>query len=195
MKIKNVLFVALTAALIASGGVTSSIVTASLAQATTTPTLIDVAVNQIFNDTNAARAANGLAPLRFTPTINTVAQNWSESMAAKHSMTHNPDFAYQIPTGWSRAGENVAQGYQPTTVVTAWMNSEGHRANILGDYTHIGVGYAVDGSGRGWYTQNFGKYKIPDPQPADTPNIQATPTSITSSWVQRQGRTVTWLNW
>ena len=52
------------------------------------------------------------------------------------------------------AGENIAYGYAtPEAVVTAWMNSDGHRANILnGSYTRLGVGYVADGH---YWTQMF----------------------------------------
>ena len=52
------------------------------------------------------------------------------------------------------AGENIAKGYaSPEAVVNAWMNSPGHRANILNStYTHIGVGYVPSGN---YWTQMF----------------------------------------
>jgi len=58
--------------------------------------------------------------------------------------------------GWSRLGENVAAGY-PTTaaVMTGWMNSTGHRQNLLDPrFTHLGVGQATNGSI--YWTQDFG---------------------------------------
>ena len=55
---------------------------------------------------------------------------------------------------YKSAGENIAQGQTTAkAVVNAWMNSEGHRANILNkNYTHIGVGYVKDGN---YWTQMF----------------------------------------
>lgn len=55
---------------------------------------------------------------------------------------------------YSHAGENIAMGYStPEAVVSAWMNSEGHRANIFSaSYTELGVGYVADG---GYWTQWF----------------------------------------
>lgn len=63
------------------------------------------------------------------------------------------------PSGWSRAGENIAAGYGYTSVVQGWIDSPGHRANMLGDYTHIGIGY-YSGSNcyRTYFVQNFAKY-------------------------------------
>lgn len=117
-----------------------------------------IARNRIVADTNAARAEAGLPPLAQYSAINNVAQNWSDRMAATGDFSHNPSYADQMPAGWRRAAENIAYGYTVTGVVPAWMNSTGHRANILGDFTHIGVGVTVDRNGRPYYVQNFGKY-------------------------------------
>ena len=76
---------------------------------------------------------------------------------------HNPSYASQIPSGWTRASENVAwttaRGSAKKLakrIVRAWLDSPGHRANILGSaYTKTGVGVARS-SKHGWYfTQNF----------------------------------------
>ena len=57
---------------------------------------------------------------------------------------------------WSRRGENIAEGYAtPAAVIAAWMNSPGHRANILGQYTHMGVGVRQNGNGRLAWVQLF----------------------------------------
>lgn len=55
------------------------------------------------------------------------------------------------------SGENIAWGQRsPEEVVKAWMNSEGHRANILNtNFTKIGVGYYQNGAGRNYWTQLF----------------------------------------
>ena len=54
--------------------------------------------------------------------------------------------------------ENIATGFpDPAGVVTGWMNSDGHRANILNcAYVHMGIGYAVGGTGTVYWTQVFG---------------------------------------
>ena len=64
------------------------------------------------------------------------------------------DMMKQFGITYRTAGENIAMGY-PTAeaVVDGWMNSEGHRANILNaSFTEIGVGYVADGN---YYTQMF----------------------------------------
>lgn len=60
---------------------------------------------------------------------------------------------------WEAYGENVAMGQRSgREVVAAWMNSAGHRANILNPrYTELGVGYATDEAGRPYYAEVFGR--------------------------------------
>jgi uncharacterized protein YkwD len=60
----------------------------------------------------------------------------------------------QFGISYKAAGENIAMGQRtPEEVVTAWMNSPGHRANILNaNFTHLGVGYVASGN---YWTQMF----------------------------------------
>ena len=119
---------------------------------------------------NQARASAGLPGLIHNPAMDSVALQWANHMGAAQSMTHNPDYSTQIPSGWSRAGENVAMGQPtPAEMHTAWMNSAGHRANILGDFTDIGIAF-VTVNGTTWGVEDFGKYAghagAPAPAPA-----------------------------
>ncbi|GAA2475050.1 sigma-70 family RNA polymerase sigma factor [Streptomyces longisporus] len=113
---------------------------------------------------NKERAANGCGALTEDPQLEKAAQGHSDDMAARHFFDHtNPDgldpgqritaAGYQ----WSTYGENIAQGQQtPQAVMESWMNSPGHRANILNcSFKDIGVG-VHDGSGGPWWTQDFG---------------------------------------
>ena len=120
---------------------------------------------------NQARAANNLGPLRLNSSISAVAAAWANQMAANGAMTHNPSYSTQIPGGWSRAAENVAMGYgSPSAVHDGWMNSTGHRANILGDFTDIGISFITSG-GTTWAVENFAKYgaSVPPPAPPAPP--------------------------
>lgn len=112
----------------------------------------------ILKETNQARAAQGLAPLEAMSALHTVAQDWTDHMAENHDFSHNPNYYNEYPPGWTGAAENIAVGQDPKDVVDAWMGSSGHRANILGDYTHIGIGYAKAANGRTYFTQNFARY-------------------------------------
>lgn len=117
----------------------------------------------LFSSLNAARRSAGLAPLAYSASLESVASSWSASMAGSSSMTHNPSVSGQIPGGWKAWGENVgyAGGYDDNagTIHTGWMNSSGHRDNILrGSFNQVGIGYVVDGAGTAWATQVFAGY-------------------------------------
>lgn len=110
---------------------------------------------------NEIRTANGLKPLQENWELSRVARYKSQDMADNHyfshtSPTYGSPFQMMKAFGLSYrfAGENIAYGQRtPQEVVEAWMNSSGHRANILhASYTQIGVGYVA--SGRYW-TQMF----------------------------------------
>lgn len=107
---------------------------------------------------NDARAAAGKAPLARNANLDAVARAWARKMAADGRLWHNPNLASEIPSGWRRVGENVAQGYRTGAQMHAgWMGSSGHRANILGDFTDIGVAFLESG-GTTWGVQVFANY-------------------------------------
>ncbi|MGD6833951.1 CAP domain-containing protein [Sutcliffiella halmapala] len=111
--------------------------------------------------TNAERAKQGLAPLELDEELSKVAKEKSNDMKKNNYFAHNSptygspfDMMKQFGVEYRTAGENIAMGQQsPEEVVNAWMNSEGHRANIMnGEFTHIGVGHVEDGN---YWTQMF----------------------------------------
>jgi uncharacterized protein YkwD len=116
---------------------------------------------------NQQRAQVGLAPLQANPLLVEEAHIQSTDMVALGVLSHDLPGA-ALPTLQSRAqyvgynysylGENVAFNYpDDNSVMTAWMNSPGHAANILDpSYTQIGVGIAFDSQGEPYYTQEFG---------------------------------------
>ncbi|MCV2395205.1 CAP domain-containing protein [Actinotalea sp. M2MS4P-6] len=123
---------------------------------------------RLFDLLNQARADAGLGALARKGAVDSVARAWSTHLAdGGLALAHNPDYASQIPSGWSSAGENVAWINDNGTLSAAevaqrmhdaWMASDGHRANILGAYTTVGIGVAHDPA-HGWYlTQNFATY-------------------------------------
>lgn len=161
-------------ALVASLVVATPPVTATAAQSTDTCTAytLSEARSRILADVNAARERTGVAPLRANSSLHTVATAWSKKQADAGAMSHNPKYTSQIPDGWYAAGENVAFGYMPDTVTRAWLDSKGHRENILRtSFTHIGIGVACSDDGRAYYTQVFGGYKT---LKASTPAIAGT---------------------
>lgn len=133
--------------------------TASAAVSTSCTGMTQSAVQKrILADVNAARKAKGKSALTLNSAMSSVAVTWSGKQAAANRMSHNPYYAKQIPSGWTRAAENVAFGYTPQKVTSAWLASSGHRANILGSYNRIGIGVACSSKGLPFYTQVFGYY-------------------------------------
>ena len=110
---------------------------------------------------NIERQKNGLTPLSEDWQLSRVARYKSEDMRDKRYFSHTSptygspfDMMRAFGISYRSAGENIARGQQsPEAVVRAWMNSSGHRANILNkSFTHIGVGYAKAGH---YWTQMF----------------------------------------
>jgi hypothetical protein len=107
---------------------------------------------------NQARWDAGLNGLNRNAGMDAVALGWARQLAANGALSHNPSYSSQIPAGWSGAAENVAQGYPTAQAVhNGWMDSAGHRANILGDYTDIGIAL-LDAGGSTWAVEVFGAY-------------------------------------
>jgi|Deesub1362A_J573_1020465.scaffolds.fasta_scaffold00112_26 uncharacterized YkwD family protein len=113
---------------------------------------------------NAERARYGLKPLAVDLQLAKVARLKSEDMRDQRyfshtSPTYGSPFAMMRRFGitYRMAGENIAAGQRtPEEVLRGWMNSPGHRANILNaNFTHIGVGHAVGGSYGNYWTQMF----------------------------------------
>lgn len=126
------------------------------ASGTLAPVASGASPGGIFADLNAQRAAAGLAPFTTQSGLMGVAQQWSVSQAQSATMYHNPSFSGQVAAvGCGGATENVASAMGTISPVNAWMNSPPHRANILGNSTHIGVGAATSSNGLTYYTLNF----------------------------------------
>lgn len=117
---------------------------------------------QVVALTNQARATAGCAPLEIDARLTRAAQAHSEDMARRGYFEHDSldgrDFADRIrAAGYpSPAAENIARGQRTAAaVVQAWLDSPGHRRNILDcSFVAIGVGYAANGS---YWTQDFGR--------------------------------------
>ncbi|MFD4872180.1 CAP domain-containing protein [Streptomyces sp. NPDC058420] len=138
--------------------------TALWATPLTAGSLADTA-EKVVQLTNTERARAGLRALAVDPLLAAAAQAHSTDMVARAFYSHtSPDGSQP----WDRAaaagsrrrtiGENIACGQRsPAEVVEGWMNSPGHRANILKpDFTHIGIGFAGGGQMGTYWTQLFG---------------------------------------
>lgn len=113
---------------------------------------------------NEERDEVGLHALSSNNQLNALAQMKAEDMAKNKYFSHTSptygsafDMMTQYGVSYKTAGENIAKGQLTAkSVMTGWMNSQGHRQNILsGDYTQIGVGYATDSSGTPYWVQMF----------------------------------------
>jgi uncharacterized protein YkwD len=129
---------------------------------------------EVFDMVNEEREKAGVSPLSWCDGLGELAGAHSCDMCDRNFFDHtNPEgegpsergqaghagsytFDPVVPSPYRWVGENIAMGYSsPEQVMSGWMSSSGHRANILnGSYTHIGVG-VCDGCGRHW-TQCFG---------------------------------------
>jgi uncharacterized protein YkwD len=124
--------------------------------------------NAVLQLVNLERTSRGLSALTAVGKLNFAAEFHSGQQAKRGVMAHEL-FGVVAPTpgsrldyagydAWTTYGENVAFGYATAAaVMNAWMNSPGHRDNILNpNFTQIGIGIAVDGSGTLYWTQVFG---------------------------------------
>jgi uncharacterized protein YkwD len=104
---------------------------------------------------NQSRNSVGLPSLEVNIDLYLKAQGWSSQLASSQRLYHS-NLADGNGYNWYRLGENVGYGYSIEQVHNAFMNSSGHRANILdGGYNRIGVGVTRDGGGRYWVVQEF----------------------------------------
>ncbi len=119
---------------------------------------------QVIDLVNKQRAANGLSPLKSKWELCRVARYKSQDMINKNYFAHQSptygspfDMMESFGIRFSAGGENIAYGQKtPQEVMNAWMNSPGHRSNILSPtYNQIGVGVAKKSNGTYYWTQMF----------------------------------------
>ncbi len=119
---------------------------------------------QVFELVNKERSSRGLPLLKFNTELGRVARFKSQDMIDKKYFSHTSptygspfDMMQSFGLKFSAAGENIAYGQKTAAeVMNTWMNSAGHRANILSEaYTQIGIGVAKTASGTLYWTQMF----------------------------------------
>lgn len=119
---------------------------------------------EVLNLVNAERKKQGLTPLTLSNKLTSVANTKAKDMAVNHYFDHNsPTYGspfqmlQQFGIKYSYAGENIAAGQKTAAqVMNSWMNSSGHRANILNkNYTELGVGFYAGGSYDTYWVQEF----------------------------------------
>jgi uncharacterized protein YkwD len=146
---------------------------------------------QVAVQLNQQRAANNLGPLQLSPTLTASAEWKSLHMSFYNYFDHSdpaPPVARDAGQRMSDCGytsqgvgENIADGFNtPSTVMDAWMNSPGHRANILGaNFVVMGVGVAINAQGMYYWTVDFGSVADAGTVPVGTSPVTPTPTTST----------------
>jgi uncharacterized protein YkwD len=118
---------------------------------------------EVLDLTNQQRKNSGLAEMKANPKLFKAARDHSANMAARNTIAHSLDgqgpgerlaAAGYRSFGWA---ENVAMGQStPGEVIQSWMNSSGHRANILSQHAEIGIGVSATAGGTRCWTMVFG---------------------------------------
>ncbi|PZV06933.1 MAG: hypothetical protein DCF32_08640 [Leptolyngbya sp.] len=154
-------------ALVGAGLLPVAIVPAAIAQRpSTTAAQTNAAIAQeILRLVNIERQRVNAPPLVLNDKLTAAAQRHAQDMATSRRMSHTGSDGSTMRSridatqyNWSTIGENVAMG-QPTAaaVIAAWMNSPGHRQNMLNPaFTELGVGYAI-GANRPYWAQVFAR--------------------------------------
>ena len=91
---------------------------------------------------NSTRQSNGLGPLEIDGGLRSHARNHTQDMIDAGEIFHSSEgeLIASGGTGWDKIGENVGRGQSPTSLHEAFMDSAGHKKNILGDYNYVGIG-------------------------------------------------------
>lgn len=159
------------------------------------------AESRMLGHLNGARSSNGLGSLSPHGDLTAIARGWAARMAADYeqggdrrgALRHNPSMRHQLPSNYRRAGENV--GYSVLTGASqaqlvdrlhdAYMQSSGHRANIMGEFDRVGVGLVQSDDGTMWSAVVFmlegAQQPEPDPEPAEPAESGTSPSSSEGS--------------
>lgn len=121
-------------------------------------------IQQVLDLVNQERAKAGVSPLKLSTSLDSMAKVKAEDMRDNNYFSHTSpsygspfDMMKKFGISFSTAGENIAAGQQSASdVMNSWMNSPGHRQNILNpSYTEIGIGVAKGGSYGTYWVQDF----------------------------------------
>jgi hypothetical protein len=154
--------------------------------------------SQVIELVNIERSANDLPPLIYNEELANAARQHSQDMGENNYFSHTSQdgtaFNQRIVNAgydYNNCGENIAAGYPtPQDVVNGWMNSPGHRANLLSpDYCDIGVGYAVVAGSEyfHYWTQDFGRQSGVSQCPTSPTPVVTSPETITNLPIETNG--------
>lgn len=124
---------------------------------TPTPKAIELEILNLIND---HRSSLGLSPLGDMKVVKSVAYTHTDYMVDKNVVSHDNFFKRSTylkeNAGAQKVSENVAYGYTSAqSVVNAWIKSEGHKANIEGDFTNFDISAEQNADGKWYYTNIF----------------------------------------
>jgi hypothetical protein len=141
-------------------------------------------VSSLLGLVNNLRTARGVPGLAADPALTSAAQQWSAHMASTGTLAHNPSLPSQVPSGWSRLGENVGDGGSVTAVFNALVAEPAHLANMIEpSYNLAGFAVVAGAGGTLWITQDF-EARGAAPQPPTPPPVTpapVTPAPVTHS--------------
>ncbi|MCW5850008.1 MAG: hypothetical protein KIT87_07980 [Anaerolineae bacterium] len=181
-------------------------------QPTAAQTALSPFEQEVLNLVNQKRQAVGLTPLTVDARLVQAARDHNARMIATGQFSHqvtgelplcasgtNNDRFDAVGYAWTACAENIAAGQTtPQQVMDAWMNSAGHKANILNPgYRHIGIGYATGGPYGYYWTQDFGAgggstAPLPTaPAPTATPRPANTPVPTPTQAPSASGLAIT----
>ncbi|QED36797.1 CAP domain-containing protein [Antarcticibacterium arcticum] len=117
---------------------------------------------EILKAVNDHRVSKGLTVLKKVDGITFLAADHNDYMIQNKNVSHD-NFSYRYTTlvntiGAKSVSENIGYGYRTSdAVVKAWLNSEGHRSNIEGNFTHFGISVSQDEDGKNYFTNIFAR--------------------------------------
>jgi hypothetical protein len=126
-----------------------------LSAVSATPAYASATESEFVSRTNSARTSRDLRAYVVRSDLVSVARRQAARMAAARRISHNPNLTSEV-TSWRNVGENVGSGSTVSRIHTAFMNSSGHRANILSaTFTEVGIGTARGGDGLIYVSEVF----------------------------------------
>ena len=139
--------------------------------------------DKILNEINKNRIQNNLKPLSLNEKLNKTASFYAQNLAQNNYLSHKgldgqnaSERITKFGYNWTTFGENLAAGSDnPTITVNRWMQSAGHKANILNsEFCEIGIGYGYNENSnyKHYWTANFGCREDFDPQIQPKPEIK-----------------------
>lgn len=113
------------------------------------------AESEFASSINSYRSSNGLAALSRSGSLDSYARSWAQQMANNGGLSHS-DIGSLLGE-WSSVAENIGVGGSAGSIFGALVDSSGHRDNMLGDFTHFGIGAYLDSAGNLWTCHVFAR--------------------------------------